>query len=137
MEFLKSLFSAIVDIAVGPVIRLRHVMSMTKTELVITAGDIASRVAIVASFFFAVPALLVTLAWVWVILSPIVIMVITILTFVSLGFSLDAIAKMMAKAKTPDDEVDVVVGKLMAKDMADLMAKKRAGVDTRLNPAAS
>lgn len=93
MEFLKSVFSTFINVTIGPFIRLRNLMSMGKVELVMTAGDIASRVAIVASYFVSVPAFLVTAAWVWIIAVPVIAL---IAALVILAFTMASLNKLAA-----------------------------------------
>lgn len=70
MEFIKNLFVSLGKFAyafvVEPIIEMRHFFKFTATEKVLKTLDAASRVLIIGSYFLALPALLVTLSWIWV-----------------------------------------------------------------------
>ena len=112
MEFIKSIFSAIVDLVIGPVLSLRHIADMGIVEIAATVTGIAARGVVIASFFCAVPALLVTLAWVWLLALPIILgAVVLLLGIVGCFFLKDLTTEDMetAMAEEDTDESDYAV----------------------------
>jgi hypothetical protein len=106
MDFIKKLIMGAAKLAYGifiaPIVELKNLLKKTAAEKVLTVLNAASRVIILASWFTAVPALLVTLAWVWFWIS-------LVFAFVCLGFAIAGgglgMALVMAaiKARTEQD----------------------------------
>lgn len=101
MEFLKSLVNAVVSVVVGaariayaviarPFVNLINIGSMNKWEIAVSLMEVVSRTLIIASYFFAVPAFLVWLSWVWVVTFAIIfpaIAIVFVMVTVGAGFS--------------------------------------------------
>jgi hypothetical protein len=70
METIKNFFKGVAkfayDFFIGPIVELRNFFTMSNTVKALSIINAASRVIVIASWFFAVPAVLVTLAWVWI-----------------------------------------------------------------------
>lgn len=71
MEFIKNFFVGVAQFAydffIAPIVELRNLFDMPHTSKAIALMEAASRIIIMASWFVAVPALLVVLAWTWII----------------------------------------------------------------------
>jgi hypothetical protein len=71
MERIKNFFVGVAkfayDFFIHPIVNLRNLTKMDNTTKAISIIEAATRVVIMASWVVAVPALLVTLAWTWVI----------------------------------------------------------------------
>jgi hypothetical protein len=85
MSFLKNLFFGIVDLVLGPVIRLKDCRTMTAFQNIFNLGEIASRAIIIGSFFFAIPKAVVITAWVWIFGGIIAGVVLAIIGMVAIG----------------------------------------------------
>jgi fatty acid desaturase len=93
MEFIKNFFVGVAkfayDFFIEPIVQLRHIFSMTNTQKALAIIDAAAKVTIMASWFFAVPAILLTLAWVYIATSIVV-------GVIYLAFSLGSLAALGA-----------------------------------------
>jgi hypothetical protein len=71
MERIKNFFVGVAkfayDFFIHPIVNLRHLTKMDNTTKALSIIEAASRVIVMASWVVAVPALLVTLAWTWII----------------------------------------------------------------------
>ena len=98
MNFVKSIWSFVkgfvktaFDFVVGPFIALKDIPSMSVGANIINVIQVIARVIVGASYFYAVPAWLVTLAWICIIGIPVLVLLAIIAMAIIGGFSLKAI----------------------------------------------
>jgi hypothetical protein len=109
MEFIKNFLVGaakfVYGIFVAPIVEVKDILSMDWGQKILTMLNAVSRAVIIASWFFAVPALLVTVAWVWFWLS-------LFLSLVYVGFVLITgglgLALVLASIKATGDNLDNV-----------------------------
>lgn len=66
MNFLKKVFGFIVNFTIGPVLRLKNIRTMSLGDHVVNTISIVARGLVVASYFTAIPAILVKLSLLWI-----------------------------------------------------------------------
>jgi fatty acid desaturase len=89
MERIKNFFVGVAkfayDFFIEPIVQLRHIFKMDNTQKAFAILDAAAKITIMASWFFAVPAFLVTLAWFYVVTSIIVMVIYIAMAFASIA----------------------------------------------------